>query len=288
MVVCVIQNRDGSEAGFFDFDFRLISWETPFGLEDPIDPDGSEDDDALDRLDRLFMRSNLPHFSDPLIYGGVPVIFPQFGTWGPYQRHGFAQDLCWNHLYSPPENVMLVELRDDESTRAQWPYRFRLLQQTTLDDGELRLELTVENTGDQAFPFSAAFHPYLALDDIRDARVQGLEGARFQDWAEGGSRQDQTQQDEMLDFPGEVDRIFFGADDTLFLLAGRYSLEMRKEGFTDWVVWNPGEKKGQTIAGLKPGDWRKFVCVEAALIDPQVTLQPGDRWRGAQILHCIR
>jgi len=141
----------------------------------------------------------------------------------------------------------------------------------------------VENPGERAFAFSAALHTYFALGDIAAARLRGLGGAAYQDWAEGADNtRSRVQREEELAFQGEVDRIYFAAPDALVLRDGGRSLSIAQGGFSDTVVWNPGEVKGAALDDLEPGGWRKFVCVEAAVIDPVVTLGPGGDWSGWQ------
>ena len=59
---------------------------------------------------------------------------------------------------------------------------------------------------------------------------------------------------------------------------------IRKDGFPDAVVWNPGAAKCATMADLEPEDYLRFVCVEAAAVRTPVHLEPGERWEGRQAL----
>ncbi|MBC7310534.1 MAG: D-hexose-6-phosphate mutarotase, partial [Tetrasphaera sp.] len=47
-------------------------------------------------------------------------------------------------------------------------------------------------------------------------------------------------------------------------------------GASGVVVWNSWEEKGSRFADLGPGDWQRFVCVEAGcVLDGAVHLEPG-------------
>lgn len=237
-----------------------------------------------------FFLSPLSSF-DPgaSIRGGVPVIFPQFNAWGPYARHGFARRQPWTFLgeETGEDGRMRVrfELRESAATLAEWPFAFRCVLTAVLGGRELVVGLRIENRGEQAFSFSAALHSYFSVENIAGASLSGLRGARYQDWAEGSDRAERVQLEDELGFDGEVDRIFFGSPRQVALREGRRRLVIAQEGFSDTVVWNPGSEKGQALSDLEPGGWRKFVCVEAALIYPPVTLMPGGDWSGSQVLH---
>lgn len=45
--------------------------------------------------ERLFLSAASQFRSGAAIRGGVPVIFPQFGTFGSLPKHGFARILPW-------------------------------------------------------------------------------------------------------------------------------------------------------------------------------------------------
>ena len=56
--------------------------------------------------------SRAAHFQPgTAIRGGVPVIFPQFATFGPLPKHGFARLERWSPADSPPSRAVL-RLRD--------------------------------------------------------------------------------------------------------------------------------------------------------------------------------
>jgi glucose-6-phosphate 1-epimerase len=61
-------------------------------------------------------------------------------------------------------------------------------------------------------------------------------------------------------------------------------LRVDAAGFPDVVVWNPGAELAASLADLAPGDWRRFLCGEAAAVGRPVTVAPGERWTGTQRL----
>lgn len=47
-------------------------------------------------------------------------------------------------------------------------------------------------------------------------------------------------------------------------------------GATRIIVWNPGREKASGFSDLAPGEWERFVCVEAGcVLGGAVQLEPG-------------
>lgn len=46
------------------------------------------------------------------------------------------------------------------------------------------------------------------------------------------------------------------------------------------VVWNPWDKKSRAIADLGDEEYKHMLCVDAAAIEKQITLKPGEEWTG--------
>lgn len=268
-----INSTDSSSFAVDDFGAQVLSWR----------PAREEE--------RLYL-SPLSHPGlDTVLRGGVPVIWPQFNAWGPYARHGFARRMPWTYLGEDQggggHRTLSFTLQENEQTLAEWPFAFRLRLDVTGGWKGLRVRLEVRNPGPQPFTFSAALHTYFRVDDLDALALRGLKGATFQDWASGGDRSSQTQAEEELGFGPETDRIYFSAPREVHLAEPGRLTAISQEGFRDMVVWNPGELKGEGLEDLPDAGWRGFVCVEAAQIDPPVSLEPGERWTGAQILHAL-
>ena len=219
--------------------------------------------------------------------GGIPVIFPQFGASGPGLRHGFARLLEWAPVQATaaPDRVTLLLSESGDSLR-WWPHRFRAeLGVQLLEDG-LSTSLTITNCGDAEFDFTAALHTYLRVSNIEEAGLLGLQGQPYIDAADGHRLG--LQPEAALRFAGEVDRVYMdSADRELTLQDASGALEVRSEGFTDTVVWNPGAELAANLGDLGPGNHAHFVCVEAASVKAPVRLPPGAAWQGRQLLTCV-
>ena len=98
--------------------------------------------------DMLFLSSRSRFERGQAIRGGIPLIFPWFGD-DPLKlgrgAHGFARRVEWRVVEHEERASGLrarLELRDDDTTRALWPHRFRA--ELFVDAGD---ELTLELTG---------------------------------------------------------------------------------------------------------------------------------------------
>jgi glucose-6-phosphate 1-epimerase len=214
----------------------------------------------------------------------VPLCFPQFATRGRGPRHGFARSTEWAPVEQRDiDGTALLTLQLPlEAHRAHWPFDAQVEFSVLLDATRLDLELGVDNLGDAPLQFNAALHSYFAVSDIEDVVLTGLRGTRYLDTT--ASDAENTERSDALRIVGEIDRIHGPVQGALMLRDDNGALGIHGDQFPDVVVWNPGPDKAAALADLAPGDWRRFVCVEAgAILDP-VTLAAGESWWGRQSL----
>lgn len=244
-----IRGADGAQAIVTLYGAHLVSWQGADGAE------------------RLFCSTASKLDGSRAIRGGVPLIFPQFAERGTGMRHGFARVATWRlHDSGAGFAVFALDQGDLPAALAQaWPHDFALTLRVEVGGDALALTFEVSNTGADAFAFSAALHTYFSIDDLAHVRIGGVQ--------EGALR-----------IEDHVDRIYQGIDGALTLADGSATLRLAQSGFTDAVVWNPGARDAAALSDMEDADYRRFVCIEAALIDA-LTLAPGAAWRGA---HTIR
>lgn len=234
--------------------------------------------------ERLFLSERSRYGAGNAVRGGMPVIFPQFNERGPLPRHGFVRTRPWRLVRAETgadDALAVLQLSDDESTRALWPHGFTLELTACVRGDRLDIELAVGNIGAGPFSFTAALHTYLRVAEVEEARLTGLGGGRYEDFTTGATL---TDAEAVLRIGGETDRIYFGAASPLELADGPRRLRIEAAGFPDVVVWNPWQEKCAAMADLAPSDFRRFLCVEAALIGTPVQLAAGDEWWGRQTL----
>jgi glucose-6-phosphate 1-epimerase len=214
------------------------------------------------------------------IRGGIPVIFPQFASRGPLPKHGLARNRGWQVVEAGPAQWRAI-LTDDAATWEIWSHRFELSLTARAEGDRLDLTLTVRNTDDVEWAFTAALHTYLALGDP-SAEIHGLGGRIAEDNAAAGAPTTLGPAGAALRAITRRDVAVLGVSEPLTLQdAGLGSLVLTTDGFPDRVLWNPGPDHG--LADVPDGDERHFVCLEAAQLTPQM-IQPASIWSGRQTL----
>lgn len=219
------------------------------------------------------------HFrADAAIRGGVPICFPWFGA-------GPADDRTPSHGYARLRDWRLASVieEDDGVTLA-----FEL----PAADGDLPLEATylvtvgvalglaleVRNAGEEAVTFEEALHTYLAVSDVRQVTVEGLDGARYLDRL--GGPEPVVQESGAIRFTAETDRIYVETDAAVVVAdpgAGR-RITVTKSGSSNTVVWNPWADKARGMADFDDDEWPGMVCVETANVRTgAVALAPGEK-----------
>ena len=265
-----IRAADGAQATVTLYGGHLVAWQTSDGQE------------------RLFCSRDSALDGSRAIRGGVPVIFPQFGARGTGMRHGFARVATWQ-LESTGDadgaawaQFILPHTDLPDAIATTWPWAFTLRLRVAVQGLSLELQLSVHNTGEQAFPFSAALHSYFAIDQLGEARIGGLQRVRYSD----ETPQDALQAEELLQFADKLDRIYYQLPGALTLQSGSHTLRLEQQGFTDAVVWNPGAQDAAALPDLADDEYQRFICIEPALIQPD-TLAAGAQWTGRQHLEFI-
>lgn len=216
--------------------------------------------------------------------GGVPVCFPQFAQRGALPKHGFARTSRWELVATPAPGATVAEARfqlDAAAASLRWEHPFTLVLVLRLGEGWVELELQAANTGRSSFDFTAALHTYFAVDDVRAARVTGLQGLAYEDMVDGNAVKRESAAALRID--GEIDRVYRDALQPLLLReAGRADRRIEQQGFTDAVVWNPGPAKAAQLGDMPAEDWPRMLCIEAGAIASPMPLAPGKTWRGLQ------
>lgn len=193
--------------------------------------------------------------ADPKVWARhAPVLFPIVGALKDDEytvdgktyhmtRHGFARDLDFTVIKHEDSTVSL-ELTDNETTHAKYPYAFRLVLTYTLDGHDLTVAYHVENPATGEMYFSIGAHPAfnipltsgLKFDDYnfsfkpekQRTRV-GLEG-KYADFANG-----KTVNENKLPLSLEL----FKDDALIYVLDGDQ---------TDMTLSSPKDQHGVTLS----------------------------------------
>jgi glucose-6-phosphate 1-epimerase len=221
---------------------------------------------------------------DKAIRGGVPICFPWFGPRADHPEspmHGFARLMEWRveTVGQPGDGSVeiIFELDADENTMRVWPHRFAARYHVRIGR-VLELVLRVRNDdGAEPFRFEEALHTYLAVGDVRQVRVFGLEGTSYIDKTDGMKHKGQG--NDPVTIGAETDRVYAHARGTCIVddpVLNRH-LNAAKEGSNSTVVWNPWIAKAKAMADFGDDEWPGMLCVETANIgDQRVTVAPGE------------
>ena len=235
----------------------------------------------------LFLSERSSYVPGKAIRGGVPIIFPWFGSpeTTPVQtshgapQHGFARSWPWTLRFAAlagDDLHLTTTLDQTEGIRALGFSGFELACEFILGR-TLAVRLTVANTGEVPFFFEEALHAYLAVGDSREVSVEGLQATEFLDKTDGFKRKQQTEA--ALHFVGETDRPYLNTATPLMLRDPvlRRCLHLQKGGSKTTVTWNPGPDLAAKLTDLAPETWQHFVCLETANVaENAITLQPRE------------
>lgn len=233
----------------------------------------------------LFLSEKSAFAAGKAIRGGIPIIFPWFGsrtataedprTDGP--THGFARTQEWRldfAAYAADEMHLSLSLEPTELSRSLGYDQFLLAYQITFGR-ELKLRLSVANDGDKPMRIEEALHTYLHVGDVEQARVHGLYETEYLDKIDNFARKTQT--DAILTFGGVTDRPYLNTTSPIVVddpeLHRRITVSKSNSNTT--VIWNPWANAG--LADMSADGWRHMLCVESAnAADNALTLHPHE------------
>lgn len=217
------------------------------------------------RSDVLFMPEDRDFSRDREMHGGIPVCWPWFARLGaPGSRlHGVARYCRWQVAgltNGTDVSRLVLTLDSSDATRKAWPHDFRLEYEIVLTD-RLSLVLKAVNTGRDPFDTTFGFHPYFRVGNPDGVVVRGLK-------------------DPIRAHPGINDVYERASGGTYAFDGANGPVEVSAAGERKLIVWNPGPNwKGWTpTCNLKADDWRRFLCVEPAVIGRENAqrLRPGE------------
>lgn len=268
----VLRSESGATAEVYLHGAHVVSWK------------------AADGKDVLFTSEKAIFAPPKAIRGGIPVCFPQFGQLGPLGQHGFARNSAFSVVEEESSSSAAVTLSlsatGEEDARFPHPFELRVRTSLSPDGNTLRQELTVKNTGNASFDFTAALHTYFTVPDVAELSVEGLVATSYSDSLDNGSEKKQTGP---VLFDREVDRIYLNAPDAGIVAKNAVSkgaqVEVRKKGFQDAVVWNPWVEKARAMADFGDDEYKGMLCIEPAVAKSgAVNVGVGEEWGGWQEL----
>jgi glucose-6-phosphate 1-epimerase len=230
----------------------------------------------------LFLSPNSLFKPGKAIRGGVPIIFPWFGSRGdgkPGPAHGFARTSEWTiestRLREDASVEIVLTLADDQASRDLFDAAFQLRFRVTVGS-QLQLQLEASNDGKTPFTFEEALHTYLAVGDVRQVSVHGLEHTAFIDKTDGFKRK--TQGGEPLRIAKETDQVHLNTEAacTVWDPLWNRRVIIEKTGSGSTVIWNPWIDKTKGMSDMEADGWQQMLCVETAnAAENTISLLPG-------------
>ncbi len=269
---------EGSTGRIFDHGAHVAAWQ-PEGSPQPV----------------LWLSSASTYETGKAIRGGIPICFPWFGPGLSGDRkpaHGFVRAVAWrrSEVTEQGDTLRVVYTVDPDITgnQPEFPDDYRARLTAEFAHTHLTVTLWARNTGDRPFTIEEALHTYLAVSDVRQITVEGLDGATYLDKNLADPAFDQLQEGP-LRLTGPTDRVHLhGGPVTVVDPGFGRRIHLSSEGSADIVVWNPWEDAAAGMADMGAGEWTGMVCVEAAnVFADAVTLRPGEEWTMTQRIEVL-
>ncbi len=282
---------------------QAASWQTDSRRADSQHADFLPADVASAECPLFYVSPLIPQFPDRPPRAGVPVMFPQFADRGAGPKHGIVRMVPWVSagldawtLHVPPqpdqhwlgdahlrvsaqiESGLGLSDASADATPQSSPHLQRAMRDAASASIKLTLQFEVENVGGDAFSFTGGLHPYYAVSDVTQLRIEGLDGVPFDD--RYGAQISVA--DEFLH--GQAfERLYLRAD-TLVMVDDARRVRMSATGFDNWMVWNPGIELAKGLPDLPDADWQRFVCIEPVCAGRAVIVAAGERFVGTVTL----
>ncbi|AWX98642.1 D-hexose-6-phosphate mutarotase [Marinomonas primoryensis] len=216
---------------------------------------------------------------------GVPVCWPWFGAHdmqSDYPAHGLARYFRWEFIEAghfkngDVKIVIRLASEDHPLIEEMWPFAFELRQVFRFSSKGFRVNFSAANLSDKPMPISEALHTYFNVSDNQTAEVHGLDQVSYVDKFDNGSRQ---LQQGVVTPCGPIDRVYLSAPDVCEIQDPGFQrkLIIQTEGSNSTVLWNPGADIAKQRTDMEDGDYRCFVCVEAAnALSNAYEIAPGE------------
>lgn len=230
----------------------------------------------------LFLSRQSEWAPGKAIRGGIPICFPWFGPKADdpqAPKHGFARLREWRlDSLTPLDDggvTLVCVLESDAATRVLWPHQSCAAYRITIGTN-LRLELSVINTGTDPLRFEEALHTYFRVGEVEQLSIHGLDQVSYLDKNDNFR---QKHQDGDLRLQGPVDRVYLNTTGPVTIVDSALHRRLRTEKLHSetTVVWNPWEQGAAALSDFADDEWHSMVCVEASnVMHETIVLGPGE------------
>jgi glucose-6-phosphate 1-epimerase len=224
----------------------------------------------------LFLSKESRFQAGQAIRGGIPVIFPWFGSKEGHAAHGFARVKEWElkEILSTSNGIEVVltlsEGTDAETVPFGLEYRVGV--------GEtLALQLLVTNkSSDKELSYEDCLHTYFNVGAIDAVSITGLKGANYRDKVENFA--EKTEAGDAIKIASEVDRVYMDTTSAVEIhdASFRRKIRIEKQNSASTVVWNPWIAKAKALPDFGDEEYPRMVCVESGNLGKnKIVLAPG-------------
>ena len=226
----------------------------------------------------LFMSQCSRFVEGQPIRGGIPLIFPWFGSREGLGQHGFARLKVWDlkEVTQAPDGSVSVRFCLPGCPEASAYPAFTADYVVSVNQS-LKLQLIVTNQSrDAAFSFEDCLHTYFDVGDVTAIAISGLQGLSYIDTVAGFV--EKTETSDAMRIAGEVDRIYQNSTDTVSIFDPRLSRKIlvEKQGSASTVVWNPWIAKARRMPDFGDEEYERMICVESGNVaSGGISLAPG-------------
>mgnify|MGYP001262149484 CR=1 FL=1 len=223
----------------------------------------------------LFMSSLSPFAPGKAIRGGVPICYPWFGPREGDVAHGFARIVDWHWIQTrvTEDGAELKFVLPEIAAKASWP-KFATEYIVTIGDA-LSLELRTTNLSETNLELEDCLHTYLAVREVKEITVRGLESTEYLDKTDGGKCK--REGESPIRVQKETNRVYFDTTQTIEVTDpgnGRV-LRVEKSGSRSTVLWNPWTT--QKLPDMPGEEHSGMICVESGNVGPNKrTVKPGE------------
>ncbi|KAJ4486144.1 galactose mutarotase-like domain-containing protein [Lentinula aciculospora] len=284
----ILKHPKGSTAENLLYGATVISWK-------------AADKRHPEPFERLFVSSKAFLDGSKPVRGGIPVVFPCFGSpthpdHSRLNQHGFARSEVWkwDSVVMDNEAGVSVRLALEPTAKITAVYNkpFHLSYVVTLAEHQLSTDLHVKNTStSQDFPpdfleFQALFHNYVRAP-ASEVLIHPLQNLKYLDKTNPVFQGPKIEARAGVDVRTYTDSVYEDAPQNYEVTWPGGGIALRSVNLKDVVVWNPRAEAGSKIGDMEDGGWERYVCLEPGFVRGFEKIEPGRTWIGQQVLSVI-
>lgn len=217
----------------------------------------------------LFMSAASDFALEKPIRGGVPIIFPWFGSRDGLPAHGFARLVAWTlrETSQLPDGSVCLHFR--MPTTELYEAEFRVVIGDCLS-----MDLSVSCSNPNEVEFESCLHTYFKVSSIDNIAIRGLRNVSYVDKIKNTVCLESAP---VIEITSEVDRVYFDTTSTVEIedRGLHRKIRVEKSMSNSTIVWNPWIEKSKRMPDFGDDEYQQMVCVESGNVAKnQIVLKP--------------